>query len=69
MLPLKSYNEMNYYESESLRDFLKRLDEADVTVSDWEAGFIESNLTREHFSEKQREIVLKLMEKYSRRIE
>lgn len=55
-------------DSEELRKFLKQLDDADVNVSDWEAQFIESNLSREHFSPKQREIVMKLMEKYGQRI-
>jgi hypothetical protein len=55
-------------DSEELRKFLKMLDGADVNVSDWEAQFIESNLTREHFSVKQREIVMKLMERYGKRI-
>jgi len=55
-------------DSEELRKFLKLLDGADVTVSDWEAQFIESNLTRDHFSPKQREIVLKFMERYGKRI-
>ena len=55
-------------DSAELCKFLKMLDGADVTVTDWEAQFIESNLTREHFSEKQREITMKLMEKYGKRI-
>lgn len=55
-------------DSSELCKFLKMLDGADVTVTDWEAQFIESNLTREHFSEKQREITMKLMEKYGKRI-
>ena len=55
-------------DSPALRDFLKQLDGADVNVSDWEAEFIESNLSREHFSIKQREIVMKLMDKYGKRI-
>ena len=53
----------------ALRDFLKKLDNSDeVTVSDWEAQFIESNLTRDFVSGKQREIVMKLMDKYGKRI-
>lgn len=55
-------------DSSELCNFLKLLDGADVTVTGWEAQFIESNLTREHFSEKQREITMKLMEKYGKRI-
>lgn len=56
-------------DSQALRDFLKMLDDSEaVSVSDWEAQFIGSNLTREHFSVKQREIVMKMMEKYGQRI-
>lgn len=55
-------------DSQALREFLKMLDNSDVNVSDWEAQFIGSNLSREHFSAKQREIVMKLMEKYGQRI-
>lgn len=56
-------------DSAVLRDFLKKLDASDdVSVSDWEAEFIESNLTRDHFSPKQREQVMKMMERYGRRI-
>ena len=56
-------------DSEELRRFLKLLDSTEaVTVSDWEARFVESNLDREHFSPRQREIVMKLMEKYGQRI-
>jgi len=55
-------------DSAELRKFLKMLDAADVSVTDWEAQFIGSNLTREHFSPKQREIVMKMMERYGKRI-
>lgn len=55
-------------DSQALREFLKMLDGSDASVSDWEAQFIESNLSREHFSPKQREVVMKLMEKYGQRI-
>jgi len=55
-------------DSEELRKFLKMLDESDVNVSDWDAQFIESNLEREHFSAKQREVVMKMMERFGKRI-
>lgn len=45
-------------------DFLRRLDSSDKNVSDWEAKFIESNLNRDHFSNKQREAIDAMMEKY-----
>lgn len=51
-----------------LRHFLEMLDASDVNVTDWEATFIESNLQREHFSAKQREIVMKMIEKYGQRV-
>lgn len=53
---------------EELRTFLKMLDESDVNISDWEAQFIESNMSRDYFSPKQRDVVVKLMEKYGARI-
>lgn len=51
-------------------DFLKRLDDAadEVNVTDWEAQFIESNLERQHFSPKQREVIDRLVEKYEDRL-
>ncbi len=48
--------------------FLLALDRSDVTVSDWEAGFIESNLDRFSFSPKQRAMIEKMMDKYAERI-
>lgn len=55
-------------DSQALREFLQMLDKSDVNVSDWEASFIESNMSREHFTLKQREAVMKMMEKYGQRI-
>jgi hypothetical protein len=50
-------------------DFLKRLDGSPtVTVTDWEAQFIASNLDRGWFSHKQREIIDRLIEKYDRKL-
>lgn len=59
---------MSLNNSQDMRDFLKKLDAADFSVSAWECEFIESNLTREHFSPKQREIILKMEERYGKRI-
>lgn len=44
--------------------FLKALDEATGDLSDWEASFLESNLTRTAFSTKQRESIDTMIEKY-----
>ena len=54
-------------------DFLFDLDEAAVEVSDWEAEFIESNLryeetTRVWFSDKQRLVIDKMMDKYESKL-
>lgn len=57
-------------EAEEFRRFLKMLDDAahTVSVTDWEAQFIESNLSREHFSPRQREKVMGMIEKYGKKI-
>jgi len=51
--------------------FLIRLDQAEnVSVSDWEAKFIESHISKAFvdFSPKQREAVDKMIERYGGRI-
>jgi len=53
-----------------LRSFLDALEDADFEVSDWEAQFMESNMDRETFTEKQRQNVLaKMVEKYGHRLD
>jgi len=51
-------------------NFLAALDRAahEVEVSDWEASFIESNLSSFSFSPKQRLIIEKMIDKYAKRI-
>lgn len=52
-----------------LADFLKAIDNAkDVEVSDFEAQFIGSNLTRTHFSPKQRAIIERMISQYGSKI-
>ena len=54
---------------ERLRAFLDALDESNEDVSDWEAGFMESNVDREEFTEPQRRNVLaKMIEKYGHKV-
>lgn len=51
--------------------FLIRLDQAEnVSVTDWEAHFIESHISKAYveFSPKQREVVDKMIERYGSRI-
>ena len=45
-------------------DFLKALDKSRHDVSDFEAKFIESNMDRDMFSLKQREIIDQMMKRY-----
>lgn len=46
-------------------EFLNDLDlSMKVSVSDWEASFIDSNMRRKSFSLKQREIIDKMRKKY-----
>ena len=49
-------------------DFLKALDKADFELSDWEARFVASNLTRTYFTFGQIEVIEELMEKYKKRL-
>lgn len=48
--------------------FLKKLDKADVDVSDWEARFIESCMNKAWFSPAQRNSVDQMIEKYGSEI-
>lgn len=56
------------YTDRDRRDFLKKLDEADVNVTDFEAKFISSNLLTDQFSPKQREVINQMMTRYGQRI-
>jgi len=57
-----------HYTDGELSRFLQELDDAPVEVSNWEAQFIESNIDTFQFSPKQREVILKLVDKYTERI-
>lgn len=48
-----------YYKS-----FLKSLDESSERVSDWEADFIGSCLSRVSFTENQKAVIQRLMDKF-----
>lgn len=50
------------------QEFLRQLDNADFEVSDWEARFIESCLNRTQYTEAQREVIDRLIERYERRL-
>lgn len=56
------------YTVKDLKDFLKKLDNSDVNVSDWEAQFIESNLDADSFSPAQRRKIEEMIEQYGARI-
>lgn len=46
-------------------DFLSQLDESiDVDVTDWEADFINSNLGADSFTDGQRTVIDRLIDKY-----
>lgn len=56
-------------EDEIRAEFLKDLDDAEhVTLRDWELGFVESNLSRTTFSEKQRIIIDRMRDRYLNRL-
>lgn len=50
------------------RAFLDELDRAPISVTDWEAKFIESTIEQKSFSRKQCEVVDSLIAKYGERI-
>lgn len=53
------------YTDEQRRAFLNALDAApDVQVSDWEAGFLESNHDRTTFTDAQRESIDQMISRY-----
>lgn len=60
-------SESSQLSDEDCKDILREIDEGDFEVSDWEAGFIESCLDRDFFTEKQKNVILRLDEKYIRR--
>jgi hypothetical protein len=54
-----------------LREFLIDLSQSDVSISEWEEGFLESMLdsrTNRDISEKQREVILRMVSKYDHKI-
>jgi hypothetical protein len=61
---------MPEYSDSELADFLKSIDKAVgiVDVTNWEASFIDSNLDRTSFSEKQREIIKRMINQYAEQI-
>jgi Ca2+-binding EF-hand superfamily protein len=52
------------YTHQELLGILDDLDNCDIEVSEWAARFIESNLDARSFTRKQKEIILKLKDKY-----
>ena len=50
---------------EEVAEFIKDLDaRTELSLTDWEAEFVGSNLTRTSFSPKQRKVIKKLHQKY-----
>lgn len=50
---------------EDIRGFLEDLDnDKTANLSDWETQFLENNLDRAHFTDRQRKVVQSLVDKY-----
>ncbi|MCK9587754.1 MAG: hypothetical protein M0Q93_00140 [Terrimicrobiaceae bacterium] len=50
-------------------NFLQDLDDSTtIEISDWEADFLSSNLSRKHFSDGQRKSIDKMRKKYENRL-
>ena len=45
-------------------DVMIELDNLEDELSDWEAKFVESNLSRDYFTEKQKEQIGRMIERY-----
>ncbi len=56
------------YDDEELNDFLHALDESDIEASAFEAKFIESNQDTYIFTDRQREVINEMIQKYGKRI-
>jgi len=48
--------------------FLEEMDKADIEVNSFELQFIKGNLARGHFSDKQRVVIDKMIERYGAEI-
>lgn len=57
------------YDDEQMVDFIQMLDESEVEVNEWEAGFIASNLDAIHFTNGQRRKIMEMIQRYGERIE
>jgi hypothetical protein len=70
--PVKSYaiqfSPRVIYTDDQLNEFLLALDEGNVDVTEFEAKFIESNLSTYNFSLRQRQVIEQMIEKYGKRI-
>lgn len=51
-----------------LRDFLRKLDEAEVEVTQWEAPFVGNCMDLDRFTPAQRNVIERLIAKYGDRI-
>lgn len=53
------------WSNDDIRQYLNDLDnDTSTELSDFDARFVESNLERNHFSDKQREHVQRMVERY-----
>lgn len=56
------------YTDEELNDFLLAVDESDIEASAFEAKFIESNRDTYMFTDRQRQVIGEMIEKYGKRL-
>lgn len=49
-------------------DFLQDLENSNLNLNDWEAEFVESNVTRKNFSTGQRKVIDKLRKKFENKL-
>ena len=56
------------YDNTDYVEFLRKLDGSDVSLTDWEAEFVGSNIDKGTFSDRQREAMDSMIAKYGERI-
>lgn len=59
--------ETDKFTDDDYRGWVKKLDSGDLKkgeLSEWAQGFVSGNVTRATFSEKQRKVILDLVEKH-----
>lgn len=61
---LQFLNFMRCYSTGELLQFLRELDQSDVSLTDWEIDFLESMLGKNEFTPRQKAVIQDLIDRY-----